>query len=37
MRLTVISPVTSQSYPMTCIGNHVVMCTGGTDAVVYLY
>lgn len=37
VRLTVISPVTSQSYPMTCIGNHVVMCTGGTDAVVYLY
>ncbi|MEB4208740.1 hypothetical protein [Mycobacterium sp. 94-17] len=35
--LNVMSPVTSQSYVMTCIGSHVVTCTGANDAVVYLY
>ncbi len=31
------SPVTGQSYLMLCVGGHVVTCTGGTNAVVYLY
>ncbi|WP_308116679.1 serine/threonine protein kinase, partial [Rhodococcus zopfii] len=31
------SPVTGRSYTMTCSGNTVVTCTGGNDAVVYLY
>jgi len=31
------SPVTGQSYLMLCVGRHVVTCTGGTNAVVYLY
>lgn len=35
--LNVFSPVTSQSYPITCTGNHVVLCRGGNNAVVYLY
>lgn len=35
--LNVFSPVTSQSYLMTCAGNHVVVCTGGNKAVVYIY
>lgn len=35
--LNVMSPVTDESYVMTCIGNQVVTCTGGNDAVVYLY
>ncbi len=35
--LNVYSPVTGQTYLMSCVGSHVVTCTGGTDAVVYLY
>jgi hypothetical protein len=35
--LNVMSPVTDQIYVMTCIGSQVVTCTGGNDAVVYLY
>ncbi|OBH85417.1 hypothetical protein A5680_07660 [Mycobacterium sp. E2989] len=35
--LNVTSPVTNQSYLMTCMGSHVVTCTGANDAVVYLY
>jgi hypothetical protein len=35
--LNVFSPVTDQSYFMTCIGNHVVSCRGGISAVVYIY
>jgi hypothetical protein len=35
--VNVFSPVTSQSYVITCTGNHVVICTGGNNAVVYLY
>jgi hypothetical protein len=35
--LDVFSPVTAQSYLMTCTGNHVVACRGGNDAVAYLY
>jgi serine/threonine-protein kinase len=35
--LAVFSPVTSQAYMMTCTGNHVVACTGGNSAVVYIY
>lgn len=31
------SPVTGRTYTMTCSGNTVVTCTGGNDAVVYLY
>jgi hypothetical protein len=35
--LNVFSPVTNQAYMMTCRGSHIVMCTGGNDAVVYIY
>jgi hypothetical protein len=35
--LNVISPVTDEIYVMTCIGSQVVTCTGGSNAVVYLY
>ena len=35
--LNVHSPVTGQSYLLLCVGSHVVTCTGGTNAVVYLY
>ena len=35
--LNVMSPITNQSYVMTCIGTQVVTCTGGNNAVVYLY
>ena len=35
--LNVFSPVTDQSYLMTCTGNHVVTCRGGKSAVVYIY
>jgi hypothetical protein len=35
--LSVLSPITNQMYMMRCTGNHVVTCSGGTDAVVYLY
>lgn len=31
------SPVTGQDYWMSCGGNGVVTCTGGNDAVIYLY
>lgn len=31
------SPVTGKSYLMTCRGTRVVTCTGGDNAVVYLY
>jgi hypothetical protein len=31
------SPVTNMVYRMTCRGNRVVACEGGTDALVYLY
>lgn len=31
------SPVTGRSYRMTCSGDDVVRCTGGNNAVVYLY
>lgn len=31
------SPVTGQTYGMTCTGRRVVTCTGGTSAVVYIY
>lgn len=32
-----LSPVTGQMYRMTCSGHRVVKCTGGNDAVVYIY
>jgi hypothetical protein len=35
--LNVMSPVTDEMYVMNCIGSQVVICTGGNDAVVYLY
>ena len=35
--LNVYSPVTGETYPMWCVGTRVVTCTGGTNAVVYLY
>jgi hypothetical protein len=31
------SPVTGETYAMTCTGGDVVTCTGGNDAVIYLY
>ena len=32
------SPVTRKSYPMTCAANGaLVTCTGGEDAIVYVY
>ncbi|MBC2590735.1 serine/threonine protein kinase [Rhodococcus aetherivorans] len=31
------SPVTGRTYTMTCSGTTVVTCSGGNDAVVYLY
>ncbi len=37
VRLDVFSPVTKQSYVMSCDGGDVVRCTGGNNAVVYLY
>lgn len=33
----VYSPVTKKYYSMTCNGSKFVVCTGGIDAVVYLY
>jgi hypothetical protein len=35
--MNVFSPVTDQSYLMTCTGNHVVTCRGGNNAAVYIY
>ena len=35
--LDVISPVTHKSYSMACSGGQVVRCSGGNNAVVYLY
>ncbi|WP_280763345.1 serine/threonine protein kinase [Prescottella agglutinans] len=35
--ISAFSPVTGRSYAMTCSGNAVVTCTGGNDAVVYVY
>jgi hypothetical protein len=35
--LNVFSPVTNQAYLMTCTGNHIITCTGGNSAVVYIY
>jgi hypothetical protein len=35
--LNVMSPVTDEIYVMTCIGSQVVTCTGGNNAVVYLF
>lgn len=31
------SPVTGRTYEMTCTGRNVITCTGGDNAVVYLY
>jgi hypothetical protein len=31
------SPVTKRSYTMSCVGGQVVRCTGGDNAVVYIY
>ena len=31
------SPVTGWTYSMSCTGSRVVTCTGGNDAIVYLY
>jgi hypothetical protein len=31
------SPITDQSYLMTCTGQRVVTCSGGDNAIVYLY
>ncbi|WP_067871123.1 protein kinase domain-containing protein [Nocardia vermiculata] len=36
--IVAVSPVTGQSYPMTCTSdNRVVTCSGGDNAVVYVY
>jgi len=35
--LNAFSPVTDQSYLMSCTGEHVVTCRGGNSAVVYIY
>jgi hypothetical protein len=35
--LNVMSTVTDEIYVMTCIGSQIVTCTGGNDAVVYLF
>jgi hypothetical protein len=35
--LNVFSPITNQTYMMTCTGSHIVTCTGGNIAVVYIY
>jgi serine/threonine-protein kinase len=31
------SPVTGQTYRMTCTGNRVVTCIGGNNAFIYIY
>lgn len=35
--LQVFSPVTQQTYAMTCAYEQVLTCRGGNDAVVYVY
>lgn len=37
MTVNAYSPVTGQSYAMSCAGGPVVTCTGGNNAVVHLY
>ncbi|BBY62186.1 hypothetical protein [Mycolicibacterium helvum] len=37
VRVWAFSPVTGQAYLMTCSGQRVVTCSGGNNAVVYLY
>jgi len=37
VRIVVYSPVTKKKYTMTCVGDQPVECTGGNNAVVYLY
>lgn len=37
VRVQAWSPVTRKNYTMTCTGEAPVRCSGGTDAVVYLY
>ncbi|AGT91865.1 MULTISPECIES: hypothetical protein [Rhodococcus] len=35
--ISAVSPVTGTRYSMNCAGNKVVTCTGGNNAVVYVY
>ena len=36
--ITAVSPVTGNSYTLTCAANgFLVTCTGGDDAIVYVY
>jgi hypothetical protein len=35
--LPVYSPATNKWYDMRCLGDKPVRCTGGNDAVIYLY
>ena len=35
--LAVYSPITNKWYDMRCSGDRPVRCTGGNDAVIYLY
>ena len=37
MTVNAYSPVTGQSYAMSCVGGSVVTCTGGSNAVVHIY
>jgi hypothetical protein len=37
IRLSVYSPRTHKWYDMTCSGDQPVRCTGGNDAIIYLY
>ncbi|GAB3117270.1 hypothetical protein GCM10027055_28390 [Janibacter alkaliphilus] len=37
VEVRVVSPVTDESYTMRCTGRTVTVCTGGNNAVVYLY
>jgi hypothetical protein len=37
-QIDAVSPVTGQHYEMTCAANgSLVVCSGGSDAVVYVY
>ncbi len=37
LTITAYSPVTKKDYILTCVGDQPVTCTGGNNAVVYLY
>ncbi|MDI9914783.1 serine/threonine protein kinase [Rhodococcus sp. IEGM 1379] len=37
VRISAVSPITNTRYSMSCSGTKVVTCTGGNNAVVYVY